>query len=97
MHDVAAPRDRAECSGAVETTIDLTAAMATQGPWPIAVTWFTVRSDQLPGSSHRLQWMSADVTSLVDQRKPRIPFLAQLAELRWGFRCVLIAAEVSSG
>lgn len=35
----------------------MTAAMAAQRPWPIAVVWLTVRSYQLPGSSHR-RWGS---------------------------------------
>jgi hypothetical protein len=54
MHDVAAPRDRAYCSGAVQTTIDTPAAIAAQGPWPVAVIGVAVRTYQFPSSSHGL-------------------------------------------
>jgi len=96
MHDIATPCDRAQCSGAVETTIDVTAAMATQGPRPITAIRFAVRSYEFPTSRHRLRGCQQTLPDWWSIESHAFRFLLNVGDSE---RCsrARIAAEVSSG
>jgi hypothetical protein len=51
--DIAAPGDGAQRGGAVETTVDAAATVATQRPWLSASVRFAVGTDKYPGLAHR--------------------------------------------
>ena len=61
--DIAAPSDGTQCGGAVETAVDVAAAVATQRPWLSAGVRFTVGTDKYPGLAHSspFVWCHVDI------------------------------------
>src|SRR5689334_24550614 len=51
--DIAAPRNRASCPGAVESPVDLASTVAAEGPGNVALVGPPVAPDQSPGPAHK--------------------------------------------